>query len=455
VFATVVRAPALVALGFLGVLFLFSSSSYGTLTVESNIYSRGVGMFNFSLLNIGLAVAGFALMCKKLATPVATQLARPVFNYFFAFVLLMACHVLVGLMLGIELERILGQNGFINLLFGMIFMYLVIESFKNNGDQEKLLLIILALASIRCVFGLIRYAWFGGDVANPYKNLDNFDIKLVFFDIGDNYVVSLGAFCAAWLLMTTQLKISAISRFALFGLFVLMVAAVALSFRRSSLVGLVLMCTLLVFRLPTKQRFIFILFSAGFISAIAVIFFRQRLQFAAGDGPGQTSILSSLIFDISPTRSLENNRFYELYAAAISLGKNWPIGLGSWGTFTGDEELLEYHNGLFDFIHSGFGHIMLKTGAIGLILFCGLLFAYTRHYLRTRKYLTGTSLLIADAGFAGFLFWIPTLLIGTPLIEFRTMMLFGLTLAMPFVATRLESQKVYNYTEAGNRYSVA
>ena len=45
--------------------------------------------------------------------------------------------------------------------------------------------------------------------------------------------------------------------------------------------------------------------------------------------------------------------------------------------------------------------------------------------------------LLADAGMAGLLFWMPTLLIGTPVIEFRTMLLLGLTLAMPYLAARV------------------
>jgi hypothetical protein len=48
--------------------------------------------------------------------------------------------------------------------------------------------------------------------------------------------------------------------------------------------------------------------------------------------------------------------------------------------------------------------------------------------------------LLADAGFAGLLFWMPTLLIGTPVIEFRTMLLLGLTLAMPYLAHRVGSR---------------
>jgi hypothetical protein len=452
--ASVIQTPKLVVLGFLCVLFLFADSTYGSLDAEGSIYGRGSGMFYFSLLNLALLVSGFAVLCKKLATPESQPLAQPMAKYFLGFVLLMFAHVVVGLVLGKELNVILGYSGFLNVLNMLVFMYLVIEAFKNGDDQQKLLFAIIALASIRAVFGLIRYAAFGGDTANPYKNLDNLDIKLVFFDIGDNYIVSMGAFCAAWLMTSPEARISGVRRIAVFGLLLLQVAAVALSFRRSSLIGLGLMFALLVYRLPGRQRLIFTLFAAGFLSAIAVVFFQQRLQFT-NDGAASGGILSSLLFDVSPSKSIEDSRFYELYAAATSLGSLWPIGLGSWGTFTGDEEILFYHYGRMDFIHSGFGHIVLKAGAIGLLLFCGLLYAYASHYFKTRKYLSGYALLMSDAGFAGFLFWFPTLLIGTPIIESRTMMLIGLTLAMPFVAVRVGNQKLYAYSNLRNHYAAA
>jgi hypothetical protein len=334
----------------------------------------------------------------------------------------------------------------------LVFMYIVIEAFRDDADKERLLLVVIGLAGIRALFGLVRYAFFGGDSANPYKNFDNLDIKLVFFEIGDNFVVSLGAFCAAWLLMSPQARLSGLKRLMLFALLIMQIAAVALSFRRSSLLGLALMFALLVYRLPGRQRAIVALFAAGFLTAIAVVFFQRRLQYTSDSGVG--GIFSSLVFDVARD-SVEESRFYELYAAAKSLGENWLFGLGSWGTFTGDDELLFYHGGQYDFVHSGFGHIILKAGVVGLLLFCGLLFAYASYYFKSRKYLSGNALLISDAGFAGFLFWLPSLLIGTPIIEFRTMMLLGLCLALPFVAVRLESYRPQVYQNLGNQYAAA
>ena len=444
IFALCLKAPQLFVLGFLGVLFLFSSSTWGQIEVQNTIYARGVGMFYFSLLNLALLVGGVATLVRKLANPGNPYLVAPLGKYFLAFAFLLSGHVVLGLMSGIDIFEILGNNGLINILNMLIFMYLVVMAFHSEKDTRTLLLAILGLALVRALFGLVRYIWLGGDSANPYRNFESLDIKIFFFDISDNFVASLAAFCAAWLLLSPEVRLSLGRRLALYGFLALEIGAVALSFRRSSLLGLALMFLLLLYWLPTRRKLKFMVMALGMLWVTAVVFFQQRLQYNDGGG----GILASLIYDISPDKGLNDNRFYELYAAAQSLAGNWLFGLGSWGSFTGDQELLSYHFGKFDFVHSGFGHIVLKSGIAGLLLFCSLLAAYVAFYFRHRNRLRGNARLMADAGFAGFLFWMPSLLIGTPIIEFRTMLLMGLTMAMPFVAVGLEKYRVRAYAFA-------
>jgi preprotein translocase subunit SecF len=130
------------------------------------------------------------------------------------------------------------------------------------------------------------------------------------------------------------------------------------------------------------------------------------------------------------------------------------FGRGTWGTFSGDRDRLSYHGDDFTFVHSGFGHMVLKTGIVGLLLFCALLGTYIAFYMRHRNRLAGTARLIADSGFAGFLFWVPTLLIGTPIIEFRTMLLLGLSLSMPFIAAGAHRYRTQTYP-VGPHYAAA
>lgn len=440
-----IRAPKLVVYGFIGILFMFSSSTWGQLEIDNTIYSRGTGMFHFSVLNILLFIAAGAALLRKLANPYVPYFVFPWPHYLFAFLFILVAHIFTGTMMGVDLELILGYNGIINILNMMLFMYLILMALHDEKDKRDLLLVIVGIAAVRGVYGLIRYVMFGGDSANPYRNFEDVDVSIFFFDIADNFVAAMAAFIAAWLLTSPQVRMSPFKRVMLYGFLALEIAAIALSFRRSSLLGLILMFALLLYRLPAKQRILFGSMAVAMLTATLMVMVNERLQTVDGGGGG---LLSSFFYDITGDRAGTQGRFYELYAAWQSVGSNWLFGLGSWGNFTADRGILAYHTGRMDFIHSGFGHIVLKTGIAGLLLFCGLLLSYTMYYFRHRKRLQGNSAILADAGFAGMLFWVPTLLIGTPIIEFRTMLMIALCLAMPFVAVGLKRRMHTQYVVA-------
>ncbi|WP_292934034.1 O-antigen ligase family protein [Noviherbaspirillum sp.] len=446
-----IKAPKLIVFGLLGVLFMFSDSTWGQIEQEATIYSRGAGMFYFSLLNLILLISGVAALIKRMAIRHGPQLAPPISKYFVAFIFLLLSHVVMGLMLGIDLNVILGYNGVFNILNMLIFMYVVIMALDKDKDSTRLLVTVLALAGIRAAFGAVRYFLFDGDSANPYRNFEGLDIKIFFFDINDNFVASLAAFCAAWLLTTPQFRMRWYTRLLILMFIGLEIAAVALSFRRSSLIGLALMFGFLFLQLPGRRKMVFALLGASALVVVASVFFQQRLQFNTTGG-----ILESLIYDIAPDRGgIKENRFYELYAAAQSMDGNWLFGRGTWGTFVGDKDALSYHGNDFSFVHSGFGHVLLKTGFVGLTLFVCILGAYVSFYRKHRNSLAGKERLIADAGFAGFLFWIPTLLIGTPIIEFRSMMMLGFSLALPFVAVGMQNYQIRRYLYQQSQYAAA
>lgn len=429
-FAICVKFPLIVTLGFIAILFVFPASTWGQLEADNTIYARGTGIFYFSLLNILLWIAGAAALIRSVTEPDVTRSSSPFTGFFLAYLFMLIAHLAIGLMAGKDSTLIIGYNGFINVLNMLVFCILLIKAINSEEDRHKLLILMLVLAAGRAVFGLVRYIWMGGDSANPYRNFENLDITIFYFDIADNFVAALTAFCIAWLLTMPDVRLSIYKRLALYAWLALEIAAVALSFRRSSLIGLALMFGVLLWRLPWQRQFQFIALGSVALVAAGLSFMRQRLQFNSDSG----SFLSSLLYDIGPARATEVSRFYELEAAANSLQGNWLFGLGSWGSFYGNEDILDYHFGKFDFVHSGFGHLILKSGLTGLAIFLALIVSFILYYLRTRSRLSGNNALLADAGFAGFLFWLPTLLVGTPIIEFRSMLLIGLTLAMPFIA---------------------
>lgn len=427
--AVCVRMPSVVTLGFIAILFLFSSSTWGQLQEENTIYARGTGLFYFSLLNLLLWLACAALAIRNIVNPHQTLMRSPFPGFLAAFGFLLLGHLTLGLMADQALPAILSYSGILNVLNMLLFTVLLVTALTTEQHRQRLLLLMLSLAAIRAIFGLVRYVAFGGDSANPYRNFESLDIRLVYFDIGDNYIAALAAFCLAWLLLMPGVRMSLARRTLLLGWLIAEIATVVLSFRRSSLIGLSLMFAVLMWRLPWQRRWL-----VGGLGAVAMIpaagvLVQQRLRFSTG-GQG---FIASLLYDVGPDRGTDVSRFYELEAAARSLEGHWLFGLGSWGTYYGNEDILDYHFGKFDFVHSGFGHLVLKSGLVGLIAFVALLVAFGAHYLKYRKRMTGNSALLADAGFAGLLFWMPTLLIGTPVIEFRTMMLIGLTLSLPYL----------------------
>jgi hypothetical protein len=433
------KTPKLIPLAMLAVLVLFSSSTWGQLNVEHTIYSRGTGLFYFSLLNILLFAAGVGLLLQRFANPRQLQIAPPLTLYFLGFACLLLAHTLMAAWLGLALTEALAYNGILNVLNMLIFMFLLMWAFKTEDAQRKLILAIMVLAALRGLFGLVRFIWFDGDSANPYRNFERLDIKLFFFDIADNFIASLAAFWAAWQLMMPQGRLKLFQRLGLLALMLLELAAVALSYRRASLLGLALMTVFLLLRLPPARRTIALMFCGALLLATTALFFQHRLQFS---GEGNANLFTALVYDIAGGGAgAPDSRFYELWAASQSLEGNWLFGLGTWGSFVGDQDILSYHFGRFDFVHSGLGHIILKTGLVGLVLFSGMLFASAGHYFKRCQKLRGDARLLSDCGFAGFLFWIPTLLIGTPIIEFRTMLLIGLTLALPFMATNVQRFK--------------
>ncbi len=432
--AVCLRAPVMVTLGFVAILCVFSSSTWGQLQEENTIYARGTGIFAFSLLNLLLWTAAAAMLirantpgCNIQAQGLKLQSPFPSFLAAFSFMLL--GHLVLGLMSGIEVMAIFGYNGVINVLNMTLFALLILSTINSEQHRRQFLLLLLGLATLRAGFGLVRYQFLGGDTANPYQNFEKLDLKLVYFDIADNYIAALAAFCIAWLLLMPGVRMSLHKRALLLGLFAMEIATVALSFRRSSLVGLGLMFAVLLWQLPWQRRILCGGFGIAALMVGATTLMRERLQF----NTQRTGFLSSLLYDVGPARATEVSRFYELEAAAKSLDGQWLFGLGSWGTFYGNEDALDYHFGKFDFVHSGFGHLVLKSGLVGLLMFLALLAACIVHYFRYRPALRGNSALLADMSMAGLLFWSPTLLIGTPIIEFRSMLLIGMTLAMVYL----------------------
>ena len=83
----------------------------------------------------------------------------------------------------------------------------------------------------------------------------------------------------------------------------------------------------------------------------------------------------------------------------------------------------------------------MKTGLIGvvasLLVIVGVFRFIAKHSPRMAPRDRGVLL----AGAAGLLFMLPTWLFGTPMIEFRTMQLLALALALPYLAVAVADRR--------------
>ena len=220
--------PVGVTLTFVAILCLFSSSTWGQLQEENTLYARGTGLFYFSLINILLWVTVAAAVTRQSTNSATIKKSAPFSRFLAAFAFLLLAHVVVGLVAEKELTLILSYNGILNILNLLLFSWLLFNTITTQENQESLIKLLLILAGARALFGLIRYQWFEGDSANPYRNFESLDMKLVFFDIGDNYIAAVAAFCLAWLLLMPTVRMKLRQRIFISGWLVLEIATVAL-----------------------------------------------------------------------------------------------------------------------------------------------------------------------------------------------------------------------------------
>lgn len=414
-------------------LLYFPNASWGLVDTDAarNFYTRATGTFFFSAINImlfGLALQAFFARRMGIVVEVRHNLRLPAT----VFGAVLVGNLLVGQFVeSAHWTRIIGPGGLLNVFNLMLAFYVLVSALRDRDDAKRFIDLILICAVTRGLWGLVRFVFMEGDPANFYANVQRIDVKLTFFDINDGLIATLALFVAGWRLLSgachgigSRLLHSAIVALELF--------IVLFSYRRTAWAGLALAALLLAFCRPARQRWWLL---TGFVFAGVPLLIYKLLQ-RSGDAARYGTLLERIAPDIvrNGQVSFTHGRFAELYAAWLSF-KDSPVwGLGTWGTYDGARfsELL-WHRGDFGWMHSGVLHIMLKSGLIGLaalILTVWLFLRFARGAYGTLSEAQQGGFL---AGIAGLLFLLPTWLIGTPVIEFRTMQMTALCLALPYL----------------------
>ncbi|MFC5550680.1 O-antigen ligase family protein [Massilia aerilata] len=426
--------PRWLAYGYMLVFFLMNSTSYGSLSTISSpgIYTRGSGMLLFPLL-FWMMLAFWC--CARVSATFQGYPAPPcsLRSWFLAWFLLLVGHLAVGLFAGIKLQDILAVSGFSNIIWMAPLVSLLLLCFRTREDAIELSRFIMLAGLGRAMFGLARWAAFGGDPNNVYANMNAIKIKLTFFDINDSLLCTVAfAIAAVNLFQIVKTQRSSFWRLVEWATLGATAICVVLSYRRSAWIGFVLAFLIIMMRFPMRRRIHLLALGAPVVGAGLLYAALKRLGQTKGAGHG----LSSLFFDMQSHRfGAESERVMELKFALADFISHPFTGIGTWGRYTGYQQISWQANpdgGLF--LHSGVLHIALKAGLPGLILLGGTIWAFCAFARRALRTVSPEMLGLATAGAAGLAFMLPDLLVGTPFPQVRTTQMLAICLALPYVA---------------------
>ena len=431
--------PWLLMLPFLAVLFWFSASTFGRIDAVSSgsLLSRGSGQLLFpAFLWAMLLSLAWVRFAGLFGTARQARPTLPLTPWFAAWAVLLLGHVAVGMFSGISLARILSPTGFSHIVWLWVLISAMVATFTRLVDGRRLALFIMAMGLARAVFGLVRFAAFGGDPANVYANREGLNLKLTFFDINDSLLCLL-SMCIALVMLFRSAPADGWRRwqwFLLWAAVVLPALCIVLSFRRTVWVGTVLALAFVLLQLPRRAGWSLLVLAAPVVLVGIGYASWKRLSQVRGAG-------GNFLYDItSRSFGAESSRLLELQLAWHSFLDHPLFGVGSWGVYGGwgrvAWQVESGEGGGGAFLHSGVLHMALKTGLVGLVLLVGTVAAFVLAWRRLRRSLPAAAMPLAVAGVAGVLFTLPDWLLGTPVPQVRTMMLLGLCMSLPFVAER-------------------
>lgn len=434
---------------YLCIFFFMNSTSYGNLSVFATpgVYSRGSGMLFFPLVLwyvlgawcCARIAAGFDLRTgpggvagRSLGVgghlpgePGSCNL-RP---WFWGWTLLLACHTGAAFIAGVPLKDALAPSGFSNIVWMGPLIALMLLAFRTREQALELARFVMLAGLVRALFGLARWAAFGGDPNNVYANMNAIHIRLTFFDINDSLLCMLAfAIAAVQLFQPGQARRAVPWRFLEWMTLGATAACIVLSYRRSAWFGFMLGFAIVMLRFPLRRRMQLALAALPLVGA--------ALGYAALRRLGQTRGGSGLFYDMQSRRfGPESERVLELKLVLGDILARPFTGIGSWGRYSGYEQISWQANpdgGLF--LHSGVLHVALKSGLPGVALLAGTVVAFILGARRALRSLPSELLPLGTAGVAALAFMIPDVLVGTPFPQVRTTQMLAIALALPYVA---------------------
>ena len=424
------------------ILSFVTANSYGYVDAPTfSVYSKGTRTFFFPVIQYYVyALFITTLLRDKLSDRVVLKGAGG--GWMLAFTALFACQAAYGLSTGIPADAVFSTDGLLNVVHMSMIVYVVVSALRDERSFALLIRMLLAVAVLRGCYGLARFFVAGGDPQNAYSNIDSVALRITFWDANEGLIGSLVVFYCMDRLVRGWSSLSLASRAFFAVAIAIELSVILLSFRRTSWYGLLLAAGYFAFRLPRNSRAaiarVAVLLMLVPVAYLTTARYREML------GQSNLSLVERIAPDVAKGGGISNpsSRFYELYRAFDTVKRHPLLGVGAWGEFeVGASDVgLEYHHGNFGFVHSGFGHVLLKSGVVGLVIFLGILISGWRFASHETAALPATNLALFDSFRAGLVFMLPTLLFGGLINEFRTMALLGLLLAVPIAVVRLASR---------------
>lgn len=422
--------PKLIVYAYLGLLFYFPNVlGFG---VSSNVkylslYGAGTGILPVPLINIYLCSIFFlSLILYRNHSGAGKQCTALKWLWIISAYYL--TYAAVGFVVGAPSDKIIGGHSTINILNMTLLMATVLRVFADKEELSRLKNFFIFCVVTRDVFGLIRFAFFGGDISNVYANVEKIDVRLTFQDINDSLLACMVGFYCAWVLSFNWRTLSPSRRLGYAVVVMITACTIMFSFRRSAWIGLFLAGGLLVLKQPLRRRV-----QVGVLVGLVATFVLTTLLTMRLGHYEQSRKGSLMFYDITGRQgqlTTKEGRFTELAAALETIKDNLVFGVGPWGHYS--------FGGPRDYMHGGLLQLWLKLGLIGLVLFLFSLVAWILHYMKHTKLVDHDTRGLFETGAGGLLFLLPTLALGTPFIEFRTMQLMGLCLALPYLVSTIE-----------------
>lgn len=435
--------PRYVMLFFLGVFVLFPNEGGWAMEDASrafNVYSKGQRAFVFPALMVYLWGLWLSVQLR-FAVSRERGISSPLKWWFAGLAVLVLLHAAFAPMFDESVLLALSPSGLINLVnMGMAFS-LMLHLFVSSRDVEALERWFLILFTARMIWGLARFVALGGDPMNVYESKQGIGVRITFFDINDNLLACVALALAAWRFAGVRTQRWGTTHWLYIFVVVLALFTVFFSFRRTAWVGLILAVAVIMTSRHWPYRFA--TFAAGSLLGLPAIAYVALKRFSEPGYSGK-GFMAMLFPDLGSggTLSLETGRFSEMTAMVRSVGDNWLWGLGTWGEFDGRfYRDIAFHHGFFGYVHSGFGHVYLKAGVIGLVLFAALFISYLVFIVRHRYRVDSRFRPLFECSLVAMAFALPNLLGGSPVIELRTMVLLAIFMALPFIVIGIQAKE--------------